>query len=53
MLLETHILKYGSKNIKYNLSFVERKSLGIKVLPTGIVNVLHLQVLPCQKFMKN
>ncbi len=43
MLSETHILKYGSKNIKYSLSFVERKSLGIKVLPSGIVNVFAPQ----------
>lgn len=38
-LPETHILKYGSKSIKYSLSFAARKSLGIKVLPEGTVNV--------------
>lgn len=39
MLPEIHIIKYGSKSIKYSLSFAVRKSLGIKVLPEGTVNV--------------
>ncbi len=39
MLPETHILNYGSKRIEYKLLFAARKSLGIKVLPEGTVNV--------------
>lgn len=39
MLPESHILKYGSKRIEYELLFANRKSLGIKVLPEGTVNV--------------
>ena len=33
-------LKYGSRSIQYNLSFTKRKSLGIKVLPDGAINVI-------------
>jgi predicted metal-dependent hydrolase len=33
-------LNYGSKSIEYKLCFVDRKSLGIKVLPNGDVNVI-------------
>lgn len=33
-------VNYGSKSIEYNLSFATRKSLGIKVLPDGIVSVV-------------
>jgi predicted metal-dependent hydrolase len=33
-------LNYGSKSIEYKLSFVDRKSLGIKVLPNGDVEVI-------------
>jgi predicted metal-dependent hydrolase len=33
-------VSYGSKSIKYNLSFATRKSLGIKVLPDGLVTVI-------------
>lgn len=40
MLPETHILNYGSKRIEYKLLFTARKSLGIKVLPEGTVNVI-------------
>ena len=40
MLPETHTLNYGSKRIEYKLLFAARKSLGIKVLPEGTVNVI-------------
>lgn len=40
MLSVIHKLKYGSKSIEYKLSFAPRKSLGIKVLPDGNVNVI-------------
>ena len=33
-------VSYGSKSIEYNLSFATRKSLGIKVLPDGMVTVI-------------
>jgi predicted metal-dependent hydrolase len=33
-------VSYGSKSIEYNLSFATRKSLGIKVLPDGLVSVI-------------
>jgi predicted metal-dependent hydrolase len=33
-------VNYGSKSIEYNLSFATRKSLGIKVLPDGLVSVV-------------
>ena len=35
-----HQVNYGSKCIEYNLAFATRKSLGIKVSPDGVVNVL-------------
>jgi len=35
-----HHVKFGSKSIQYNLSFSSRKTLGIKVMPDGIVNVI-------------
>lgn len=33
-------VSYGSKSIEYKLSFATRKSLGIKVLPDGLVSVI-------------
>ena len=33
-------VNYGSKSIEYNLSFATRKSLGIKVMPDGLVKVI-------------
>ncbi|HKO78155.1 MAG TPA: YgjP-like metallopeptidase domain-containing protein, partial [Flavobacterium sp.] len=33
-------INYGSKSIEYKLSFATRKSLGIKVLPDGLVSVI-------------
>ncbi len=33
-------VNYGSKSIEYNLSFATRKSLGIKVMPNGLVSVI-------------
>ena len=40
MLHSIQKVNYGSKSIEYRLCFVDRKSLGIKVLPTGDVNVI-------------
>lgn len=40
MLHSIQTLDYGSKRIEYNLSFATRKSLGIKVLPDGVVKVI-------------
>lgn len=40
MLHSIQQVNYGSKSIKYKLSFATRKSLGIKVLPDGLVNVI-------------
>ncbi|OXG03663.1 hypothetical protein BC749_1093 [Flavobacterium araucananum] len=40
MLQSIQQVKYGSKSIEYKLSFAERKSLGIKVLPDGSVSVI-------------
>ncbi|MDI9358338.1 MAG: SprT family zinc-dependent metalloprotease [Phycisphaerales bacterium] len=40
MMRDIHIVQYGSKRIEYELSFVARKSLGIKVLPEGTVQVV-------------
>ena len=40
MLHSIQQVNYGSKNIEYNLSFATRKSLGIKVLPDGLVSVI-------------
>ncbi|RKS93842.1 hypothetical protein BC952_1692 [Flavobacterium limicola] len=40
MLHSVQQVNYGSKSIEYNLSFAARKSLGIKVLPTGVVTVI-------------
>ena len=40
MLTTIQHVHYGSKSIEYNLSFATRKSLGIKVLPNGLVTVI-------------
>ena len=40
MLHSIQKVNYGSKSIEYNLSFATRKSLGIKVLPDGLVSVI-------------
>lgn len=40
MLHSVQQVNYGSKSIEYNLSFAARKSLGIKVLPNGVVTVI-------------
>lgn len=40
MLHSVQQVKYGSKSIEYNLSFADRKTLGIKVLPDGLVSVV-------------
>ena len=40
MLHSIQQIKYGSKSIQYNLSFANRKSLGIRVLPDGLVSVI-------------
>jgi predicted metal-dependent hydrolase len=40
MLHSIQEVNYGSKSIEYRLSFAERKSLGIKVLPDGLVSVI-------------
>jgi predicted metal-dependent hydrolase len=40
MLHSVQQVIYGSKSIEYNLSFAARKSLGIKVLPNGVVTVI-------------
>lgn len=40
MLGSIQQVSYGSKNIQYDLSFADRKSLGIKVLPDGLVKVI-------------
>ena len=40
MLHSIQKVNYGSKSIEYNLSFATRKSLGIKVLPNGLVTVI-------------
>lgn len=40
MLQSIKQVKYGSKSIEYKLSFAERKTLGIKVLPDGSVTVI-------------
>jgi predicted metal-dependent hydrolase len=40
MLQSIQQVKYGSKSIEYKLSFAERKSLGVKVLPDGSVSVI-------------
>jgi predicted metal-dependent hydrolase len=36
----THIINYGSKQINFDLTFVNRVTLGIKVHPTGEVKVI-------------
>ena len=40
MLHSVQQVNYGSKSIEYNLSFADRKTLGIKVLPDGLVSVI-------------
>ena len=40
MLNTINHIKYGSKSIPYNLSFTTRKTLGIKVMPDGTVNII-------------
>ena len=40
MLQSIQQVNYGSKSIEYKLSFAERKSLGVKVLPDGSVSVI-------------
>ena len=40
MLNSIQQVNYGSKSIQYKLSFANRKSLGIKVLPDGLVVVI-------------
>jgi predicted metal-dependent hydrolase len=40
MLHSIQQVNYGSKSIEYKLSFAARKSLGIKVLPDGLVLVI-------------
>lgn len=40
MLHSIQQVNYGSKSIQYKLSFAARKSLGIKVLPDGLVTVV-------------
>ena len=40
MLQTIQHVNYGSKSIQYKLSFAARKSLGIKVLPDGLVTVV-------------
>ncbi|MEO5777710.1 MAG: SprT family zinc-dependent metalloprotease [Flavobacterium sp.] len=40
MLQTIQQVNYGSKSIQYKLSFAARKSLGIKVLPDGLVTVV-------------
>jgi len=40
MLHSIQQLNYGSKSIEYKLSFAARKSLGIKVMPDGLVAVI-------------
>ena len=40
MLQSIQQVNYGSKSSEYKLSFAERKSLGIKVLPDGLVLVI-------------
>ena len=40
MISSIQKISYGSKSIQYDLSFAERKSLGIKVLPDGLVKVI-------------
>ena len=40
MLNTINHIKYGSKSIPYNLSFTIRKTLGIKVMPDGTVNII-------------
>ena len=39
MLTTIQQVNYGSKHIEYTLSFATRKSLGIKVMPNGLVSV--------------
>jgi len=40
MMYSVQHVNYGSKSIEYKLSFASRKSLGIKVLPDGLVKVI-------------
>lgn len=40
MLNTINHINYGSKSIPYNLSFTTRKTLGIKVMPDGTVNII-------------
>jgi predicted metal-dependent hydrolase len=40
MLQSVQQVDYGSKSIEYKLSFADRKTLGIKVLPDGLVSVI-------------
>ena len=40
MLYSVQQVDYGSKSIEYKLSFADRKTLGIKVLPDGLVSVI-------------
>ena len=40
MQVSNHQIKYGSKSISYQLHFAKRKSLGIKVQPSGAVIVV-------------
>jgi predicted metal-dependent hydrolase len=40
MLHSIQQVNYGSKSIEYKLSFAARKSLGIKVMPDGLVSVI-------------
>ncbi|CAH8294043.1 hypothetical protein EV196_108260 [Mariniflexile fucanivorans] len=40
MLHSIQKVNYGSKSIEYSLTFASRKSLGIKVLPDGLVSVI-------------
>ena len=40
MLHSVQQVDHGSKSIEYKLSFADRKTLGIKVLPDGLVSVI-------------
>lgn len=40
MLDSVQKVDYGSKSIEYKLSFADRKTLGIKVFPDGLVSVI-------------
>ena len=39
MIVKTNNIKYGKKEISYELIFQDRKTLGIKVFPEGSVKV--------------